>query len=74
MSDYNIMHQKLASSLHWFNTSAFMTFGTREYVKAKFNTSCASCGDQIKPGKEIAKDQTGRWVHKHCTTEDTDLP
>jgi len=43
-------------------------------MKAKFNTSCTSCGDQIKAGKEIARDQTGKWVHKYCATETIDLP
>jgi len=74
MLDYNIVYRKLSSSLHWFNTSTFMIFSGKMYVKAKFNTSCASCGDQIKPGKEIAKDQTGKWVHKYCVTETNELP
>jgi hypothetical protein len=43
-------------------------------MKAKFNTSCSSCGDKIKIGKEIAKDQNGKWVHKYCITVDSDLP
>ncbi|MGQ0794936.1 MAG: hypothetical protein ACT4N5_01965 [Nitrosopumilaceae archaeon] len=43
-------------------------------MKAKFNTSCTSCGDQIKIGKEIAKDQKGKWVHKYCVTTNSDLP
>lgn len=51
-----------------------MVFVQSNIVKAKFNTSCTSCGDQIKAGKEIARDQTGKWVHKHCTTETIDLP
>ena len=68
------MCQKLASSSHGFNTSTFMTYNTRGRVKAKFRTSCASCGDQIKPGKEIAKDETGKWVHKYCMAEITELP
>jgi len=43
-------------------------------MKAKFATSCVSCGDAIKPGKEIAKNNDGRWVHRHCTDETLDLP
>lgn len=43
-------------------------------MKAKFNTSCTSCGDKIKAGKEITRDNTGKWVHKHCATEDLELP
>ncbi len=43
-------------------------------MKAKFSSSCYSCGDQIKQGKEIAKDQSGKWVHKHCVEESVDLP
>ena len=51
-----------------------MIINARVYMKAKFNTSCASCGDQIKLGKEIAKDVTGKWVHKYCSTETDNLP
>ncbi|HSB57579.1 MAG TPA: hypothetical protein VLD38_07215 [Nitrosopumilaceae archaeon] len=43
-------------------------------MKAKFNSSCTSCGDKIKAGKEIAKDSSGKWVHKYCSTESADLP
>ena len=68
------MHQKLASSLRWFDTSTFMIYNSRKYMKAKFNSSCASCGEQIKSGKEIAKDQTGKWVHRYCATETMELP
>jgi len=42
-------------------------------MKAKFATSCISCGAEIKPGKEISKNNKGNWVHKHCT-EDAELP
>jgi hypothetical protein len=38
-------------------------------MKAKFKTSCVECGDQISPGKEIAKNESGTWVHKHCAPE-----
>ena len=43
-------------------------------MKAKFSSSCVSCGDLIKVGKEISKDNSGTWVHKHCTEETLDLP
>ena len=43
-------------------------------MKAKFASSCVACGDQIKQGKEITKDDTGRWVHHHCASESSDLP
>jgi len=42
-------------------------------MKAKFTTSCISCGAEIKPGKEISKNNEGNWIHKHCT-EDAELP
>ena len=42
-------------------------------MKAKFTTSCISCGGVIKPGKEILKNNDGTWVHNYCT-EDADLP
>ncbi len=43
-------------------------------MKARFSSDCPSCGDKIKQGKEIAKDDSDRWVHKHCVDETTDLP
>jgi len=43
-------------------------------MKAKFSSSCQSCGDLIKVGKEITKDDSGRWVHKYCIENSTDLP
>ncbi len=42
-------------------------------MKAKFTTPCISCGAEINPGKEIAKNNEGNWVHKYCI-EDTELP
>ena len=30
--------------------------------------------DQIKPGKEILKDTSGKWVHKHCADTADELP
>jgi hypothetical protein len=38
-------------------------------MKAKFATSCMICGEKIAPGKEIAKNEQGKWVHKHCIPE-----
>ncbi len=43
-------------------------------MKAKFKTICSSCNGEITPGKEIAKDNSGKWVHKHCLTEYAELP
>ncbi len=44
-------------------------------VKAKFASECPSCGAPIKQGKEIVKDAaTDKWVHKHCASEDLELP
>ena len=42
-------------------------------MKAKFKTMCISCNGEITPGKEIGKDDSGNWVHKHCT-EEAELP
>jgi hypothetical protein len=42
-------------------------------MKAKFAGSCISCGQPIKPGKEISKNNEGSWVHSFCA-EDADLP
>jgi hypothetical protein len=41
-------------------------------MRAKFATTCQACGEQIKPGKEILKDDGGRWVHNYCT--ETEIP
>lgn len=43
-------------------------------MKAKFKTICITCDAEITPGKEIAKDNSGKWVHKHCLTESAELP
>ena len=43
-------------------------------MKAKFKTTCISCKGEISPGKEIARNDSGSWVHKHCLTESVDLP
>ena len=43
-------------------------------MKAKFGTSCISCGDKIQPGKEILKNQDDQWVHKHCVEDSEGLP
>ena len=45
-------------------------------MKSRFSSLCVSCGEQIKQGKEIAKDSSGRWVHKHCSdvSDSLDLP
>ena len=64
----------LTLGYNWFNTTNFMKEGLENNMKAKFSSSCVSCGDEIRRGKEIAKDDSGRWVHKHCTAEANDLP
>ena len=43
-------------------------------MKAKFESSCASCGAKIELGKEIARNNTGQWVHKHCAEDTEALP
>ena len=43
-------------------------------MKAKYTTSCMSCGEQITPGKEILKNESGSWVHKYCAEETAELP
>lgn len=43
-------------------------------MKAKFATSCVSCGDKIQPGKEISKNKDEKWVHKHCAEDSEGLP
>ena len=43
-------------------------------MKARFATVCISCGDQIGKGKEIEKDSTGKWVHRHCVDDSVELP
>lgn len=43
-------------------------------MKAKFATSCISCGDKIQPGKEIAKNSDENLVHKHCVEDSEVLP
>lgn len=43
-------------------------------MKARFSSQCPSCGDQIKQGKEIARDESDRWVHAHCVDETQSLP
>ena len=43
-------------------------------MKAKFKTTCISCNGEISPGKEIAKDVSGNWVHKHCVVGENNLP
>ena len=44
------------------------------FMKARFATECTSCGDQIQRGKEIAKIESGKWVHKHCAPETPEMP
>lgn len=58
-----------------FSISKILSYTTKlSIMKAKFKTTCVSCNGEINPGKEIAKDPSGKWVHKHCLTEENDLP
>ena len=43
-------------------------------MKAKFSSSCVSCGDKIHLGKEIVKNKDEKWVHKHCVDDTDSLP
>ena len=43
-------------------------------MKARFATTCASCGDKIVPGREISKNSDENWVHRHCLDEAEGLP
>jgi hypothetical protein len=43
-------------------------------MKAKFKTTCSECRAEISVGAEISKTPTGKWVHKHCAPDSTDLP
>jgi len=45
-----------------------------DYMKARFDGKCKSCGDDIRKGKEIARNADDVWVHKHCVEELVDLP
>jgi len=42
--------------------------------ESQIQNKCISCNGEINPGKEIAKDNSGKWVHKHCLTEAVELP
>ena len=57
-----------------FNPKNFITPYKLNNMKAKFKTICVSCNGEINPGKEIAKDNSGKWVHKYCSTEENELP
>ena len=43
-------------------------------MKARFDGKCKECGDDIRKGKEIARNANDVWVHKHCVEELVDLP
>ena len=38
-------------------------------MKARFPGKCSECDEDIVKGKEIAKNEDGNWVHKHCVDE-----
>lgn len=43
-------------------------------MKAKFKTTCSECNAPIKSGEEIAKIESGKWVHKYCAPGSEELP
>ena len=43
-------------------------------MKAKFSTKCIVWDAFIEKGKEIAKNEDGSSVHKHCTNEILEMP
>lgn len=43
-------------------------------MKSKFASTCPSCSSEIRQGKEIVKNNDGKWVHKHCSDEISGLP
>ena len=43
-------------------------------MKVRFDGKCKECGDDIRKGKEIARNADDVWVHKHCVEELVDLP
>ena len=43
-------------------------------MKAKFASTCSSCGGKIELGKEILKNNDEKWVHKHCLEDSEELP
>jgi len=43
-------------------------------MKAKFKSTCSECGALIKAGSEISKRPSGKWIHKHCSSEPEELP
>ena len=43
-------------------------------MKARFSTKCSACEEFIGKGKEIAKNEDGNWVHKHCVEEVLEMP
>ena len=61
-------------SKHLFNENRLILHAFYHCMKAKFATSCISCGDKIQPGKEISKNKDEKWVHKHCAEDSEGLP
>jgi len=43
-------------------------------MKARFSTKCTACDEFIEKGKEIAKNEDGNWVHRHCVAEVLEIP
>lgn len=72
MSFIKKLNKKLTIGLRYINATIIMKTKPNTCMKAKFATTCQACGEQIKPGKEILKDDGGRWVHNYCT--ETEIP
>ena len=69
MSDFQLIF-----SQHQMNKTSFTLNFVYNLMKARYAGKCHSCGDDIKIGKEIAKNSDDIWVHKHCVEELVDLP
>ena len=59
--------------LNLYRITFTVTFDIK-IMKARFDGKCKSCGDDIRKGKEIARNADQVWVHKHCVEELVDLP
>ena len=63
--------------MFWFATHTYthkLSSARKQLMKAKFPGKCSECDEEIIPGKDIAKNSFGNWVHQHCSDSNTDLP
>ena len=70
----NLLENLSILGKHVFNPRLLILQELDFIMKAKFATSCVSCGDKIQPGKEISKNKDDKWVHKHCAEDSEGLP